>query len=219
MNNEVNHAIKANNGSKYVVYPEGEQPNGCLDTFIGYMIGTVIAFLLCLLFPSCKSVQVSEKVNVRDSVAIRYQDSIRWNIRDSLHIIEHHVTIKDSTGLTIQFGQGGGTYNAKTGEATNVAGVHQTDTHHEQRDSTVYYRALASDYAQRSDSIANRYNALQTEYENVSKHTRTGYDRFCSWWFWITAILILIKLAAWVMEKIPATAPYILIARKFVPFL
>ena len=207
------------NGSKYIIDPEGEQPNGCLDTFIGYMIGTVIAFLICLLFPSCKSVQVSEKVNVRDSVAIRDQDSIRWNIRDSLHIIEHHVTIKDSTGLTIQFGEGGGTYNAKTGEATNVAGVHQTDTHHEQRDSTAYYRTLASDYAQRSDSIANRYNALQTEYEKVSKQTRTGYDRFCSWWFWITAILLLIKLAAWVMEKIPATAPYILIARKFVPFL
>jgi hypothetical protein len=31
--------------------------------------------------------------------------------------------------------------------------------------------------------------------------------------------LLLLKLAAWVMEKIPATAPYILIARKFVPFL
>lgn len=219
MNNEVNRAIKAKNGSLYITDPEGEQPNGCLDTFIGYLIGTVIAVLLCLLFPSCKSVQVSEKVNVRDSVAISYQDSIRWNIRDSLHIIEHHVTVKDSTGLTIQFGQGGGTYNSKTGEATNVAGVHQTDTHHEQRDSTAHYRTLASDYAQLSDSIANRYNALQTEYEKVSKQTRTGYDRFCSWWFWITAILLLIKLAAWVMEKFPTTAPYILIARKFVPFL
>ena len=118
-----------------------------------------------------------------------------------------------------EFGQGGGTYNAKTGEATNVAGVHQTDTHHEQRDSTAHYRTLASDYAHRSDSIANRYNTLQTEYEKVSKQTRTGYDRFCSWWFWITAILLLLKLACWVMEKIPATAPYILLARKFVPFL
>ena len=179
------------NGSKYITNPDGEQPTGCRDTFIGYVIGLVLAAVLCLLFPSCKSVQVFEKVNVRDSVAIRWQDSTRWNIRDSVHIIEHHVTIKDSTGLTIQFGEGGGTYNAKTGEATNVAGVHQTDTHHEQRDSTAHYRALASDYAHRSDSIANRYNTLQTEYAKVSKQTRTGYDRFCSWWFWITAILLL----------------------------
>ena len=182
-------------------------------------IRAALIMWLCLTLVGCKTVQVSEKVNVRDSVAIRYQDSTRWNIRDSVNIIEHHVTIKDSTGLTIQFGEGGGTYNAKTGEATNVAGVHQTDTHHEQRDSTAHYRNLAADYAHTADSIANRYNALQTEYEKVSKQTRTGYDRFCSWWFWITAILLLLKLAAWVMERIPATAPYILIARKFVPFL
>ena len=193
------------NGSLYITDPEGEniQPQGCMQGFWIIIGAILLTVLLCLLFPSCKSVQVSDKVNVRDS----------------LHIIEHHVTIKDSTGLTIQFGQGGGTYNAKTGEATNVSGVHQTDTHHEQRDSTVHYRTLASNYAHAADSIANRYNALQTEYENVSKQTRTGYDRFCSWWFWITAILLLLKLAAWVMEKIPTTAPYILIASKFVPFL
>lgn len=209
------------NGSLYITDPQGEnlQPQGCLHGMWIMAVAVVLTIALCLLFPACKTVQVSEKVNVRDSVAIRYQDSTRWNIRDSVHIIEHHVTIKDSTGLTIQFGEGGGTYNAKTGEATNVAGVHQTDTHHEQRDSTAHYRNLAADYAHTADSIANRYNTLQTEYEKVSKQTRTGYDRFCSWWFWITAILLLLKLACWVMEKIPATAPYIMIARKFVPFL
>lgn len=206
--------------SRYIVPMEGyRDPQGCLHTMIATIIAVVLTVILCLCFPSCKSVQVSEKVNVRDSVAIRYQDSTRWHVRDSVHIVEHHVTIKDSTGLTIHFGEGGGTYNAKTGEATNVAGVHQTDTHHEQRDSTAHYRNLAADYAHTADSIANRYNALQTEYAKVSKQTRTGYDRFCSWWFWITALLLVIKIAAWVMEKFPATAPYIIIARKFIPFL
>ena len=206
--------------SRYIVPMEGyRDPQGCLHTMIATIIAVVLTVILCLCFPSCKSVQVSEKVNVRDSVAIRYQDSIRWHVRDSVHIVEHHVTIKDSTGLTIHFGEGGGTYNAKTGEATNVAGVHQTDTHHEQRDSTAHYRNLAADYAHTADSIANRYNTLQTEYAKVSKQTRTGYDRFCSWWFWITALLLVIKIAAWVMERIPSTAPYIIIARKFIPFL
>ena len=206
--------------SRYIVPMEGyRDPQGCLHTMIATIIAVVLTIILCLCFPSCKSVQVSEKVSVRDSVAIRYQDSIRWHVRDSVHIVEHHVTVKDSTGLTIHFGEGGGTYNAKTGEATNVAGVHQTDTHHEQRDSTAHYRNLAADYAHTADSIANRYHTLQTEYAKVSKQTRTGYDRFCSWWFWITALLLVIKIAAWVMEKIPATAPYIIIARKFIPFL
>lgn len=208
--------------SKYIVDPNGEHRAGCFGNAIRYGIGIpLILVLLWVLFSlvGCKSVQVSEKVSVRDSVAIRYQDSIRWHYRDSVVTIYNHVTIKDSTGLTIHFGEGGGTYNAKTGEATNVAGVHQTDTHHEQRDSTAHYRNLAADYAHTADSIANRYNTLQTEYAKVSKQTRTGYDRFCSWWFWITALLLVIKIAAWVMEKIPATAPYIIIARKFIPFL
>ena len=188
-------------------------------SIIAWVIIGMVLVMTALCCVGCKTVQVSEKVNVRDSVAIRYQDSIRWHVRDSIHVIERHVTIKDSTGLTIHFGEGGGTYNAKTGEATNVAGVHQTDTHHEQRDSTAHYRNLAADYAHTADSIANRYNTLQTEYAKVSKQTRTGYDRFCSWWFWITALLLVIKIAAWVMEKIPTTAPYIIIARKFIPFL
>ena len=209
------------NDSKYITDPQGEniQPQGCLHGMWIMAVAVALTIILCLLFPACKSVQVSEKVNVRDSVAIRYHDSIRWQVRDSIHVIEHHVTLKDSTGLTIQFGEGGGTYNAKTGEATNVAGVHQTDTHHEQRDSTAHYRTLASDYAHRSDSLTNQLTTLQTEYEKVSKQTRTGYDRFCSWWFWITAILLLAKIACWVMEKIPTTAQYIAIIRKFVPFL
>ena len=207
--------------SKYII-----DPNGRYDSVVGnairYGVGLPLLGVLvwvALSMCGCKSVQISDKVNVRDSVAIRYQDSIRWHYRDSVVTIYNRVTIKDSTGLFIQFGAGGGTYNAKTGEATNVAGDHQTDTHHEQRDSTAHYRNLAAEYKHSSDSIANEYSTLQAEYEKVSKNERTGWDRFCSWWFIITAILLIVKVAAWVMEKIPTTAPYVLIARKFVPFL
>lgn len=209
------------NGSQYIVDPEGERdPRGCAYGCMIMFIAALVTLTLCLLFPSCKTPgSLTEKVNVRDSVAIHWKDSTRWNIRDSVNIIEHHVTVRDSSGLFIQFGQGGGTYNAKTGEATNVAGVQQSDTHHEQRDSTSHYRALAADYKHTADSIADRYTDLQTEYEQVIKKSRSGYDRFCSWWFWITAILLAIKIAAWVMEKFPATYPYIAIIRKFVPFL
>ena len=206
--------------SLYITNQNGEsiEPHGCRDTFIGYTIGLVIAFVLCVCC-SCKTVQVSEKVNVMDSMVVRYKDSTVLNIRDSVRLIEHHVTLQDSSHLVIQFGQGGGTYNAKTGEATNVAGVQQSSTHQEQRDSTAHYRSLAADYQHTCDSLAYFCQLWQKDYERAEKKARTGYDRFCSWWFWITAILILLKLAAWVMEKFPATAPYILIARRFVPFL
>ena len=206
------------NESRYIVNPNGE-PNGSRYTFIGFLIGLILAATLCLCFSGCKTVQVSEKVNVRDSVTIRYKDSTIFNVRDSVRLIEHHVTLQDSSHLVIVFGQGGGTYNAQTGEATNVSGVQQTDTHHEQRDSTAYYRNLDADYRHMADSLTAQLTSLQTEYDRAEKKMRTGYDRFCSWWFWITAILLLFKLAAWVMEKIPTTAPYIVLIRKFVPFL
>ena len=133
---------------------------------------------------------------------------------------QRELQLDDSTHLFIQFGQGGGTYNAKTGEATNVAGVQQTDTHHEQRDSTAYYRnryeaAKITCYELQAE-VSDYKHALEQERTTPK---RSGYDRFCSWWFWITAILLPIKVAAWIMEKIPATAPYIIIARRFIPFL
>lgn len=187
------------------------------DLILAIAAAAMLFMFLCL--HGCKTVQVSEHVNYRDSTVINYHDSVRWNVRDSVRVIEHHVTLQDSSHLVIQFGQGGGTYNALTGEATNVAGVHQTDTHHEQRDSTAFYRQQASDYARTCDSLAYACQLWQRDYERAEKKARTGYDRFCSWWFWVTAILLLLKLAAWVMEKFPATAPYITVARKYVPFL
>jgi len=178
-----------------------------------------IIALYILLASGCRSVQVKEQINWHDSTVINYRDSIVWIYLDSVRIIEHHVMVVDSSNLVIQFGQGGGTYNAKSGEATNVSGVQHRESHHEQRDSTNFYRALASDYRHSNDSLSNQMATLQSNYEHAKKNTRTGYDRFCSWWFWITAILLLLKVACWVCEKIPVTAPYAILIRKYVPFL
>lgn len=196
-----------------------EQPQGC-GTAIGGALAVIAIVILCIFFSSCASTSHVEKVNVRDSVAIRWHDSIRWQVRDSVNLIEHHVTLQDSSHLVIQFGQGGGTYNALTGEATNVAGVQHVNTHHEQKDSTNYFRSLAEDYQHTTDSLSEANYNLQSEIiEERKVPKRSGYDRFCSWWFWITAILLLIKVAAWVCEKIPVTAPYVMTIRRFIPFL
>ena len=181
------------------------------------MIAILIAVALAMF--GCKTVNVKENVNVRDSVVYNYKDSIRWHYRDSVVTIYNRVTVQDSSGLVIQFGEGGGTYNAKTGEATNVTGVQQSDTHNEQRDSTAHYRQQAAEYQQSCDSLTSQLTALQSEYEQQEKRLRTGYDKFCSTWFWITAILLLLKVACWVCEKIPTTAPYAVMIRRYVPFL
>ena len=181
------------------------------------VVAAVIAMMF--MFTSCKTVQVKEQINYRDSIVYNYKDSTIYNYKDSVHIVEQHVVLQDSSHLIIQFCQGGGTYNAKTGEATNVAGVQQIDTHHEERDSSAYYRSLSEDYKHVADSLSAQMTNLQSQYESVEKKARSGYARFTSWWFWITAILLLLKVGCLVCEKIPATAPYVMIIRKFVPFL
>ena len=179
-----------------------------------------IAALITLSFVGCKTVgTVSENVNIRDSVIIHHRDSVAIHWIDSIRFVGQHTVKDDSTNLVISFGNGGGTYNAKTGEATNVTGVQQTDTHHEQRDSTAFYRSQYRDEVAKTDSLTQQVSDYQYRLDEERKKARSGYDRFCSWWFWITAVVLLIKLAAWVMEKFPATAPYIIIARKFIPFL
>lgn len=192
---------------------------GAIIYYLVQVLGFLTIFALCIFLVGCRSVQVSESVNVRDSIVTNYRDSIIWHHRDSVHLIEHHVTLSDSSHLVIHFGQGGGTFNANTGEATNVSGVSHTDTHREQRDSTSYFRNLVADYKHTADSLTIMCSLWQADYERAEMNTRSGFDRFCSWWFWITAILLVIKLACWVMEKVPTTAPYIYVIRKFVPFI
>ena len=110
--------------------------------------------------------------------------------------------------LVIQFGQGGGTYNAKTGEATNVAGVQHTDTHHQKTDSTAFYRSQYEEMVHTADSLSQQCSDYSRQLDEERKKARSGYDRFCSWWFWITFVLLLGVVAFWVCDKIPACKPY-----------
>ena len=48
---------------------------------------------------------------------------------------------------------------------------------------------------------------------------RTGYDRFCSWFFWIVVVLLLAVGGFWICDKIPATKPYTTIIKGFFKLL
>lgn len=180
-------------------------------------LALLTAVLMALM--SCKTVKVVEKVNYSDSTVFHHiYDTTHITINDTVHI-EVHSQVTDSNSLVINFGAGGGTYNAKTGEATNVLYVHQVDTHKEQRDSIADLKHQLEIAQAREDSLSQQLTEYEYQLEEEKKNARSGYDKFCSRWFWITLILLLIKLAAWVMEKIPVTAPYVAIVRKFIPFL
>jgi len=173
------------------------------------VIQTAMIIVVLSLMSSCKTIgTVHEQINYRDSTVINYRDSTVIHFRDSVNIITQHIKVNDSTSLVIQFGQGGGTYNAKTGEATNVTNVQQTDTHHEQRDSTAFYRSQYEYAVHVSDSLSEQITNYQYQLDEERKKARSGYDKFCSCWFWVTFILLLAVIAFYICDKIPATKPY-----------
>lgn len=197
-------------------YPEG---NGCGWVIIKCIVTVIIGIVLFSLV-SCRSVQIKEKVEYRDSTIVHHvTDTTRVTVNDTTHIEVHHVVTTEQ-GTTITFGQGGGTYNSKTGEATNVTGVQEHSSTTEQEDIIADLRTQLEVYKVTNDSLLQQITNYASELEQErEKPKRSGYDRFCSWWFVITAILLLLKLAVWVCEKIPTTAPYAVMIRKFVPFL
>lgn len=187
------------------------------------IIGLLLLLAAFVLF-GCKSVQSVEQVHTRDSLILHHiYDTTRITVTDTLRVEASSESEKDSE-TEIMFGDGGGTYNAQTGEATNVSGV-KVASKEKELTQTVMEKRTTIDMQQKTiDEQDARITELESELEEKQntadiKPKRNGYDRFCSWWFWITAILLLIKVAAWVMEKIPATSPYVMIARKFIPFL
>lgn len=199
---------------------EYRDTSGC---FYGFwiMVGAIaLTVILCLLFPGCASSKRMESSTGKDSTIFHHvYDTTRIVVAVTQSETKHSST-ETKSGKQIFFGEGGGTYNDQTGEATNVSSV-ISDTHTAtETDSAALYRAdLAAERA-RNDSLNEVYKTYASQLETErTMPKRTAYDRFCSRWFWITAIWLLLKVAAWIMEKFPATAPYIFAIRKFVPFL
>ena len=194
--------------------------SGCRTQFFAYLIAIVLTIVLCLVFHGCASSKRMESSTGRDSIIFHHvYDTTRIVVAVTRSETKHSST-ETKSGKQILFGEGGGTYNDLTGEATNVSSVISETHTATETDSTALYRADLSAERARNDSLSEvcKTYASQLETERTMPK-RTAYDRFCSRWFWITAIWLLLKVAAWIMEKFQTTAPYIIHIRKFIPFL
>ena len=198
--------------SHYIIGDDYRDPkHGCLVVIVA-----VILTVLCCLFFGCKTVQTQTEykertveVRVRDTVITTQADSA--SIRALLHCDSaYNVVIDELTTL-----QG-----ARIKADVKTQGVSN-------RVSNRVSNQLLLEFDCKEDSMQIVCHMKDSIISNIEKQVqvlsvpreRTGYDRFCSWFFWIVAVLILLKVAVWVMSKIPATAPYIAIAHRFIPFL
>lgn len=194
------------------------------EVFTGFVATCMI--LACMV--GCKSEQVVVKTeyNYKDSTVVHtVYDTTYVVILDTVRVeIEQSTTSED--GTTVTFIEGGGSYNAHTGEYSGVAIIKQSKKEESNSILSAEWQHKAEEWKATADSLQAEFTIVQqNDSINSEKNTAdikpktSGWHRFLVWWFWITAILLFVKVAVWVMEKIPATKPYIIVIRKFIPFL
>lgn len=167
--------------------------------------GVVMAILM--LFCGCKTTKttINDKSEIRDSTSVKtelWQDSTITNKEEQTTEIKTDKEVtKDNT--TITFGQGGGTYNTTTGEATNVIGVTSNKESERLKNELNKTQSKLQETQTRLqsvlDSIANIDRSMDIESEVEETYQMDWY-----WWFAIGALLMLIAIV--VLRKIPATS-------------
>lgn len=173
------------------------------DTII--IVGIIVAILL--LCCGCKTTkttindksEINENTNVVEDVK---SDSTSTNqTKEETTTTKEKETTKDKTELT--FGEGGGTYNANTGEFTNVVGA-KIDSEKEKLKSeikTLYeqYNQIKNEFEAYKDSVNQANNKLDIESEVEETYQMDWY-----WFMIIGALLMLIAIV--VLRKIPQTS-------------
>lgn len=158
---------------------------------------------LCFIFTGCNAsrhVTDKSKAEQRDSVSIsmlRFDNDLTLTLHDDRESGKWNENL-----LHITFGAGGGTYNAKTGEANNVSSVKESNKGYEKviehKDSII--NSLTAVIATKNDSISRlkQQNDIETE-------TKVE-DSSSKWIVALLAIFVFGFFTPFVLKKIPQTA-------------
>lgn len=183
----------------------------CLAENILAEVLTVI-LCLCLSLSSCKTVQTQTEykervveVRVRDTAIVTVADSA--SVRALLHCDSAYNVVVDEL-TTLQGARIKADVHTKPQSKEPSKGLSiAIDCKEDSMRTIIYMRdSIISDLTQQVQTIS------------VSRE-RSGYDKFTSWWFWVTTILLLLVIAYWVCDKIPACKPYTAVIKGLFKFL
>lgn len=174
----------------------------------------VAAFLLAAIaisymMTSCKTIETTST----DKSKIDRKDSVTKDVETKTDTIYQTIVVekKDSSTneksgqVEIVFVAGGGTWNAQTGEATNVQSVKTSETEKNLRikveDMEVKITELHKELKAKSDSIAQlkQQNNVQTTHKEKPKS---------SWYWWLVVGFGLGIGAIIAVKKIPITSVF-----------
>lgn len=182
-----------------------EQQKQILIALGKFLLIWAIALIIIVMLVGCKSVQSQTQVNYKDTTIVhKIIDTTRIYITDTIHV-EASSGSESESQTVIQFGEGGGTYNAITGQATNVANVQQAskDKEYQQtiRDqkTTIDQRDATIDSLYRANSELHEQIELQQNTKDITP--RSGWDNFTTWWF-IGSVIVLLLLLAYAVWRI-----------------
>lgn len=180
-----------------------KEPFGWWDVAIFILSAIAISYMMT----SCKTIQHTST----DKSKIDRRDSVRTEIKHVTDTIYQtiYVTQKDSTAnekestTEITFGNGGGTWNATTGEATNVSSVKTNETEKNLRLEVSNLESQLTDLHEelesKSDSIAQlkQQNNVQTTHKEKPR---------TNWYWWLIIGFGLGVGVVIALKKIPATS-------------
>lgn len=185
--------------SKYII-----DPNGRYDSVVGsairYGIGLpLIGFLLWVLFSmcGCKSQCVPELIETHDTI-VRVDSFISERVRDSIVYREREDSIYERVRDSISVRQKGDTvWVEKYHESEKFKGSSKTTN--ETTNKATAEKSKSSD----KEKATGQQTIVRTE------RYIPDFYKFTMWFFWIIVVLILLRVAWYVLDKIPATHPYI----------
>lgn len=183
-------------------------PNNWKDELL-YSLALLMLMMLITILSGCKTI---ENVVV-DKTTTNKQDSVRIEIRHQIDTITQEVVVyvrdtasnERSEATEIVFVDGGGTYNATTGEATNVVGVKTSATEKQLRVSIANLEQTNAEMhrllEQKTDSIAQ----LKQKADVSTTHKETANH----WYWWLIVGILIGIVAVIVLKRVPIVGVFL----------